>query len=120
MSDLQFQLDFEKRLPPSAQAGMADADDHADGRWKRWVDGAIQSVARRLQEFTVDDILSELERMPNPPDTHNLAALGPRMKEVSKSLGYMEATDQLRRSKVAHKHANLHRIWRSKIWQKSI
>ncbi len=120
MSDLQFQLDFSKRLPPSAQIGMQQADENADGRWKREIDACILAVARRLAKFTVDDVLAEIESLPHPFETHNLAALGPRMREVSKSLGYMEATDQVRRSKVAHKHANLHRVWRSKIWQRSI
>jgi hypothetical protein len=113
----QFDLDFSQKLPASAQAGMADADAHADIRWKRWVDGAIQAVARRLQEFTVDDVLSELEKLPNPPETHNLVALGPRMKEVAKTLGYMEATERVQRSKRKEKNGNLHRVWRSRLWR---
>lgn len=32
MSELQFQLDFEKRLPPSAQIGMQQADSNAEPR----------------------------------------------------------------------------------------
>lgn len=112
----QFQLDWDQKLPPSAQLGMEQADSNADGRWKRWIDGAIQSVARKLAEFTVDDVLAELEAMPDPPDTHNLAALGPRMKEVSKVLGYMTATDALKRSKRPGKNGNLHRVWRSNLY----
>lgn len=115
---LQFQIDFDAKLPPSAQLGMQQADENADGRWKRWVDGCIQDVAKRLPEFTVDDVIAALEKLPDPPDTHNLAALGPRMKEVAKVLGYMEATDQLRRSKIQGKNGNLHRVWRSKIYRK--
>jgi hypothetical protein len=115
---VQFQIDFDSKLPPSAQEGMAAADEHANGRWKRWVDGAIQAVARRLPEFTVDDVLAELEKMPNPPDTHNLAALGPRMREVAKVLGYMEATENVKRSKIGRKKGNLHRVWRSKIFKR--
>lgn len=116
-SQQQFDLDFSQQLPPSAQAGMADVDAHANIRWKRWVDGAIQAVARRLPEFTVDDVLAELEKLPDPPDTHNLAALGPRMKEVAKTLGYMEATERVQRSKRPEKNGNLHRVWRSKLYR---
>lgn len=119
MSDIQFQLDFEKRLPPSAQIGMQQADENAEPRWKREIDACILVVARRLTEFTVDDVLAEIESLPHPFETHNLAALGPRMREVSKSLGYMEATDQVRRSKRPEKNGNLHRVWRSKIYGES-
>ena len=113
---LQFEIDFSQRLPPSAQEGMAVADSHADPVWKRWIDGCIQQVARSQQEFTVDDVLEALEKLPNPPDTHNLAALGPRMKEVAKTLGYMEPTEKVKRSKRPEKNGNLHRVWRSRIY----
>jgi hypothetical protein len=116
MSEFQFQLDYDQKLPASAQIGMQAADDNADARWKRWTDGAIQAVARRLELFTVDDVLGELEKMP-AASTHNLAALGPRMKEVAKTLGYMEATSEVRRSKRPEKNGNLHRVWKSRIFR---
>ncbi len=115
---IQFQIDFSGRLPVEAQIGMAAADAHADPLWKRVVDGCIQSAARKLEFFTVDDVLAELEKLPNPPDTHNLVALGPRMKEVSKTLGYMEATEQVQRSKRPGKNGNLHRLWKSRIFER--
>ena len=117
MSQQQFDLDFDRKLPVSAQIGMAQCDSNADERWKRYVDGCIQGVARKKQEFTVDDVIAALEALPNPPSTHNLGALGPRMKEVSKTLKYMTATDRLQRSKRPITHGNLHRIWRSNIWE---
>ena len=113
---LQFELDWNAKLSPSAQIGMQQADENADVRWKRWVDGCIQQVARTHEEFTVDDVLAELEKLPNPPSTGNLAALGPRMKRVSKELGYMTATERVQRSKRPEKNGNLHRIWRSKLY----
>lgn len=117
MSELQFQIDFEQKLPPSVQIGMQQADDNANAKWKRWIDGCIQDVARRLPEFTVDDVILALQGLPEPPDTHNLAALGPRMKEVAKVLGYMEATENVKRSKLPGKKGNLHRVWRSKLYR---
>jgi len=113
---MQFDLDFSERLPPSAQLGMQQADDNADHRWKRWVDGCIQEVARKKQEFTVDDVIEAMEALPDPPSTHNLGALGPRMKEVSKVLKYMEPTEKVQRSKRPVTHGNLHRVWRSLIY----
>jgi hypothetical protein len=111
----QFQLDFDSKLPVSAQIGMAQADLNAEPRWKREIDGCILAVARRLQEFTVDNVLEEIEALPHPFETHNLAALGPRMKEVSKTLKYMVATDRVQRSKRPASHGNFLRVWESKV-----
>jgi hypothetical protein len=113
----QFDLDFSHKLPPSAQIGMQQADDNADERWKRWTDGAIQAVARRLQEFTADDVVAELDKMPSHALTHNGSALGPRLKEVAKTLHYMRATDRVQRSKRPLSHGNLLRVWESLLWR---
>jgi hypothetical protein len=112
-----YELDFSGTLPVSAQDGMMRADENANDVWKRWIDGCIQCVASEKQEFTVDDVLAKLESLPYPPDTHNLAALGPRMKEVAKTLKYMTATDRVQRSKRPEKNGNLHRVWRSNLWK---
>ena len=117
MSEQQFTLDFSQKMPVSAQIGMQQADDHAKAEWKRWVDGCIQDVARRMPEFTVDDVLQALEALPNPPSTHRLCALGPRMVEVSKTLKYMKATERVQRSKREASHGNLLRVWESLIWR---
>jgi hypothetical protein len=64
----------------------------------------------------VDEVLAELQKVTDEVTTHNLGALGPRMKEVAKTLGYMEATPELKRSKIGRKNGNLHRVWKSLIW----
>ena len=115
----QLQIDFDGKLPVRAQLGMDACDAHADPRWKRWTDGAVQVVARRLEFFSADDVYAELEKIPNFPRTHNLSALGPRLKEVAKELGYMEATDRVQRSKRLVSHGNLHRIWHSKLYREA-
>lgn len=116
-SDRIFYDVSEQPLPAAAQQrkddGMLLADNNADDCWKRVTDAAILAVARRLPEFTVDDVLDELKRIPDAPNTHNLSALGPRMKEVSRTLGYMECTDRLKRSVKPEKHGNLMRVWKS-------
>jgi hypothetical protein len=94
---------------------MERADENANELWKRYVDGAIQHVATVLEEFSVDDVLARLESLPHPPQTHNLAALGPRMKKVSAELGYMTATDRLTRSVRPEKHGRHLRVWRSNL-----
>jgi hypothetical protein len=113
---IQYAIDFSGKLPPSAQIGMKAADDHADHRWKRWVDGVIQQVARTHQEFTVDEVIAGLEALPDPPNTHALAAMGPRMKEVSKVLRYMDPTDRVQRSKREASRGNFLRVWKSLLW----
>ncbi len=113
---LNYELDFSGNLPPSAQEGMARADEHARAEWKRVIDGLILNVALEQQEFTVDDIVERFEKLPFPPRTHRLCAIGPRMKEVAKTLRYMEATDRFTRGARPISHGNLHRIWRSLVY----
>lgn len=119
-SQFQPSFDWTQKLPPDVQEKIADgiqrADEHAKVEWKRVTDGAILAVARRMPEFTVDDILAELDAVPCSFTTHNLAALGPRMKEVAKVLKYMTATDRVQRSKRLGKNGNLHRVWKSNLF----
>lgn len=119
-SDGQFELDWTQKLPVEVQEkiaeGMERCDSNADFRWKRITDAAILAVARRLPEFTVDDVYEELDAIPNPFSTHNSAALGPRMKEVSKTMKYMTATDGVKRSIRPISKGNFHRIWRSNMY----
>lgn len=110
---LQFDIDFSGKLPVSAQEGMARADANAKTEWKRVIDGLILNVALEMQEFTVDDIVERFERLPFPPRTHRLCAIGPRMREVANTLKYMEATDRFTRGVRPISHGNLHRVWRS-------
>lgn len=120
MASQQYDLNFSGRLSPQAQRGMEACDANADDRWKRVVDGCIQIVARNFAEFTSDEVLAELERLPNPPSTKNLAALGPRMKKVAAELGYMAATEKFKRSERPEKNSNLHRVWRSNLFRKTL
>lgn len=113
---LQFDIDFSGKLPISAQLGMAQADANAKTEWKRVIDGLILNCALELQEFTVDDVVGRFERLPFPPRTHRLCAIGPRMKEVAKTLKYMKPTDKFTRGSRPVSHGNLHRIWRSLVY----
>ncbi len=116
MSAMQFTLDFTQKLPAPAQAriadGMAQADQNADIRWKHIWDGCVLAAARQKQEITSDDVLLEFEKLPTPPETHNLAAIGPAMLRAAK-MGVITRTDRFERSKRPEKNGNLHAIWRS-------
>lgn len=117
MSSANYEFNFSGKLTPETQRGMAQADDNAKVEWKRVVDGCVMNVAMEKQEFTVDDVLAKLESLPFPPKTHNDSALGPRMKEVSKTLKYMTATERVQRSRRPEKHGNLQRVWKSNIFR---
>src|SRR5271170_692459 len=117
---LNYSLDFDQKLSPEAERGMADADAHAKVEWKRVIDGLILNCAFELEEFTVDDVIERFERLPFPPRTHRLCAIGPRMKEVSKTLKYMTATDQVVRGKRPISKGNFHRVWRSNVFGTNI
>ncbi|MGO9073861.1 MAG: hypothetical protein ACLQEI_06835 [Terriglobales bacterium] len=115
----QFALDFDCKLPPSAQIGMAQADENAKEEWKRIIDGLILNVALAKREFTVDDVIAKFEKIQPPlPQTHKLCAIGPRMVRVSKELKYMTATNEWARSARPEKNGNLHRVWRSNLLEK--
>ena len=116
----QFALDFTRKRPPQVQAKIADgmqaADDHADGRWKHIFDACVLAAARKKPEITSDDVLAEIEGLPDPPDTHNLSAIGPAMKRAAQMeiLGW---TDRVKRSERPDKHGNRQNVWKSNYYQ---
>lgn len=110
--ELQYSLDYDAKLPPSAQDGMARADENADGRWKHIWDGCVLAAARRLPELTSDDVLEEFEKLNHPPQTHNLSAIGPAMQRAWK-MGILKPTGRVLRSTRKIKNGNLHSVWTS-------
>jgi len=125
MSDI-FQPCFDftaKPLPPEVQEsirdGMAQSDANANHFWKRMIDAAIVAVARRMKEFTVDDVLDEMEKIPNCPETHALHALGPAMQRARKDK-IVSPTNMLVRSKREGKHGNRRSIWVSNYYSESV
>ena len=109
---MQMALDFSGRLPVSAQEGMERADQNADSRWRHIFDGCVLAAARKKPEITSDDVLAEIEALPDPPSTHNLAAIGPAMIRGAR-MGILKHTDKLQRSKRPEKHGNFGRVWLS-------
>jgi hypothetical protein len=118
----QFALDFSQKRPPAVQARIADgmqaADDNADGRWKHIFDACVLAAALKKPEITSDDVLAEIEALPSPPNTHNLAAIGPAMRRAQKA-GVISYTDRVKRSERPEKHGNRQNIWSSNYWKKS-
>ena len=110
---MQFDLNFSGRLPASAQLGMQQADRNAAPEWKHVYDACVLAAARKKAEITSDDVLAELEALPNPPRTHNQSAIGPAMVRANR-MKILEPTEQFVRSERPEKRGNLHRVWRSK------
>lgn len=116
MSTQQFDFDFSGRLPVSAQIGMEQADQNANERWKHIFDACVLAAARKKPEITSDDVLAEIEALPNPPSTHNLSAIGPAMIRAGR-MGIIRGTERTKRSSSLEKHGNLQRVWESKVWE---
>lgn len=117
MSTMQYSLDWDAKLPSAAQKGMARCDENAAIDWKHWFDGCVLAAARKKGFITSDDVLVEMESLPDPPSTHNLAAIGPAMVRASK-MGLLRATDRYERSAVGQKHGNNHRVWESLVYKR--
>jgi len=116
----QFTMDWESKRPPAVQQaiaeGMRRSDEHADPKWKHIFDACVLAAARKRPEITSDDVLAEIEALPNAPSTHDLAAIGPAMKRAAK-MGVIRPTQRTVRSARARKNGNLHVVWESRYYQ---
>lgn len=115
MSTQQFDLNFSSRLPVSAQIGMKQADDNANERWKHVFDACVLAAAKKKPEITSDDVLAEMEALPNPPSTHNLGAIGSAMRRAC-DMGILRGTNRTKRSERPEKHGNRQNVWESLYW----
>ena len=59
---MQYAINFDNRLPISAQEGMAAADANADTRWRHVFDACVLAAARKRPEITSDDVLAEIDK----------------------------------------------------------
>lgn len=114
------QVDPHPRRSPEVQAqideAMRRADENADGRWKHIFDACILIAATKHYEVTVDEVLEAIEALPNPPETHNLSAIGAAMKRAAE-MGVLTYTDRVRRSNRPKKHGNRHNVWISSYYK---
>ena len=113
---MQFSIDFDQKLPPSAQIGMKQADENADEKWKHVWDACVLAVAKRKELLTSDDVLAEFESLYRPPHTHNLAAIGPAMQRA-RVMKVVTSTNEVRRSDRPEKHGNRQNVWKSLYWR---
>lgn len=118
MSQQQFDLDFSGKMPVSAQVGRDQSDANADPEWRHVFDACVLAAARKKAEITSDDVLSEMEALPHPPRTHNLAAIGGAMRRA-REMGIVSPTNRVKRSERPEKHGNRQNIWASNYYGKS-
>lgn len=115
----QYALDFTGKCPPAVrqriEEGMRQADENADPKWKHFFDGCVLAAARKKKEITSDDVLAEIESLPNPPSTHNLSAIGAAMRRAA-TMGVIKRTDRVVRSERPGKHGNRHNVWLSNCY----
>lgn len=116
----QYALDFTTHRPPAVQdriaEGMEAADAHANPEWKHIFDACVLAAARKKAEITSDDVLAEIEQLPNPPSTHNLAAIGSAMVRAARVGKILRRTNRVQRSERPDKHGNRHNVWESLVF----
>lgn len=96
--------------------GMARGDAAANEEWKRCVDIAIKEEARRRASLTTDHVKKHMEdHFPNA-HTHDLRALGARMRTAAMA-GILEESNQSSKSTSASRHKGDQRVWNSKIYE---
>jgi hypothetical protein len=108
-------------VDPEAVAEAIAATDEAVDRaytnteadWKIRALEAVETIARRREEFTADAVWALLERWEVPPP-HQPTALGGVMRAV-KDAGWIEPTERFNPSVRPQHHRYPCRVWRSLI-----
>ncbi len=95
------------------RSGMTQAGTNADPEWKDAAYAAVQSVARRLPEFTTDDVWQVLDA-DGVARPHEPAAMGCIMRKAALA-GVCEKTRDWRKSTQRTNHARDVQVWRSLI-----
>lgn len=92
------------------QEGMRRADEHADVDWKDEFDNALWWAATTQPEFTSAYVLT---LMPDWVTTHELRAVGPRMRAAAKH-GWITGTG---RTTQTGSHKRPQAIWKSNLYR---
>lgn len=89
---------------------------NAPKEWKTFARFCIELVARRKDEFTSDDVDTEMRLFPDPPVTHEKRALGPVMIKAARD-GIITQTDRVISSNRSKLHNSPRRVWRSLLYK---
>lgn len=93
-------------------AAIAQADEHADAKWKEVAWEAVIACAAVACEFTTDSVWKYLSLYHPNVHTHEPRALGAVMKRAQKA-GWIEPTDRFVNSSRKSCHSAPIRVWRA-------
>jgi|WetSurMetagenome_2_1015567.scaffolds.fasta_scaffold239523_2 hypothetical protein len=85
---------------------------HANPEWREVAYQCVVAVAKRLEEFTTDQVIAELAQY--PVTTHEGRALGPVMVRAARE-NIIAATSRFEKSAAVSRHHTKKQIWRSLI-----
>ena len=91
-------------------SGLAQVEEHADPAWGESALEAVRTTAKKLTEFTVDDVWPNMMG----GETHDLRAMGPIMKRAQR-LRLIEPTGGVVLARRVSCHKCPRRVWRSLI-----
>ena len=91
--------------------GIARADANADPWWKEAAYEATRFCAQHCDDFTADEVWTNLARRGLDVSTHNPAALGPVFQRAARA-GLITKTGELRPSTNPRRHRDL-TVWRA-------
>ncbi len=96
--------------PPAAdeakEDAIAQADANADDEWRETAAHVVAVLAAAGEPFTADDVLVMLDELWPDVQTHNLAALGPVIRNAARH-GLIVKTGALRPTRIARRHRDL-------------
>lgn len=99
---------------PETRAAVESVEANANEGWKAAAYRCVLQVAERQAEFTADDVMELLEKL--PVSTHTLRAFGGVMVQAMKN-GIAEQTPRAKPSKRKNQHNCPIRVWRSRIYK---
>ena len=103
-------FDWQQTTEQARDEAIARARDHAPTDWYERALQAVQALARRLYEFTTDEVWAEVKEHPPEP-----RALGAVMEEARRN-GWITRTDRTRKSVRRDCHGRPVRLWQSRLF----
>lgn len=102
--------EYRQETKELTEEAVARSFEHANDPWKLYALHCVSVVAKRMEEFTVNDVRPLVDL--SPYKTQDNRAMGGVIKEAVRR-GWIESTKQVQVSKVGH-GSNM-TIWRSRI-----
>lgn len=102
---------MEKTIEQIIDEATARGTRHANPEWTKMALDAVYQVAKRMSEFTVNNVRWITDA--SPIKTHDRRAMGGIMRTAEK-LGWVQRTSQSIRSKTGH--GSPLQVWNSRVY----